>query len=253
MTMTHTSLAMRHFARVTAERANAQSNQGGELTGTAYELMLAKLIGDKQRLSAIKSVQRKEEIKREILPEYDDWISGALQSGNGAQDKVLTTLLVWHIDAGNYDRALDIAQYCLVHNLSLPDQYNRDLPTLLLDEIPGAYLAGRMSGPDISPIKAQDTLRAVQLLTLNADAPDQASAKLYKALGYAYMGKVGYADSEIDQLPETAASRALEYLHKALDLFQGIGVKKDIERLERRLKKTVEGDGASSNPPPPTT
>lgn len=244
--MSHTSLAMRHFARITAERANAQSNQGGELTGNAYELMLAKLINDKQRLKAIKSIQRKIELKREILPEYDDWIDGALESGNGAQDQVLTTVLVWHIDAGTYARALDIAQYCLVHNLSLPDQYARDVPTMLLDEIPGAYLEGRFE----SPAAAVETLRAVQLLTVNADVPDQASAKLYKALGYAQIGKMGNGDIDFEQLPEEAASKALDNLRRALDLFQHIGVKKDIERLERRLKKTAD-DEAATNPSPP--
>ncbi|MFZ6732455.1 phage terminase small subunit [Undibacterium sp. Ji42W] len=240
--MSHTSLAMRHFARITAERANAQSNQGGELTGNAYELMLAKLINDKQRLKAIKSIQRKIELKREILPEYDDWIDGALESGNGAQDQVLTTVLVWHIDAGTYARALDIAQYCLVHNLSLPDQYARDVSTMLLDEIPGAYLEGRFE----STAAAVETLRAVQLLTVNADVPDQASAKLYKALGYAQIDKMGNGDIDFDQLPEEAASKALDNLRRALDLFQNIGVKKDIERLERRLKNIV---GDSGTPP----
>ncbi|MBC3907885.1 phage terminase small subunit [Undibacterium umbellatum] len=244
--MSHTSLAMRHFARITAERANAQSNQGGELTGNAYELMLAKLINDKQRLKAIKSIQRKIELKREILPEYDDWINGALESGNGAQDQVLTTVLVWHIDAGTYARALDIAQYCLVHNLSLPDQYARDVSTLLLDEIPGAYLEGRFE----SPAAAVETLRAVQLLTVNADVPDQASAKLYKALGYAQIGKMGNGDIDFDQLPEEAASKALDNLRRALDLFQNIGVKKDIERLERRLKNIVGDEGGEKATPP---
>lgn len=244
--MSHTSLAMRHFARVTAERANAQSNQGGELTGNAYELMLAKLINDKQRLKAIKSIQRKIELKREILPEYDDWIDGALESGNGAQDQVLTTVLVWHIDAGTYARALDIAQYCLVHNLSLPDQYARDVSTLLLDEIPGAYLEGRFE----SPAAAVETLRAVQLLTVNADVPDQASAKLYKALGYAQIGKMGNGDIDFDLLTEEQASKALDNLRRALDLFQNIGVKKDIERLERRLKNIVGDEGGGKTTPP---
>ncbi|MFZ6640805.1 phage terminase small subunit [Undibacterium sp. TC4M20W] len=244
--MSHTSLAMRHFARITAERANAQSNQGGELTGNAYELMLAKLINDKQRLKVIKSIQRKIELKREILPEYDDWINGALESGNGAQDQVLTTVLVWHIDAGTYARALDIAQYCLVHNLSLPDQYARDVPTMLLDEIPGAYLEGRFESPAV----AVETLRAVQLLTVNADVPDQASAKLYKALGYAQIGKMGNGDIDFEQLPEEAASKALDNLRRALDLFQNIGVKKDIERLERRLKNIVGDEGGEKATPP---
>lgn len=245
----HLSPAQRHAARVLAAKAAALSKHGEQVQGSAYELMLAKLINDKQRLKAIKSIQRKIELKREILPDYKEWIDGALEFGNGAQDKVLTTVLVWMIDAGDYKRALDIAQYCMVHSLDLPDEYARDVPTMLLDEIPGAYLEGRFK----NPAEAVETLRAVQLLTVNADVPDQASAKLYKALGYAQIGKTGTGDIDFDLLTEEQASKALDNLRKALILFDSIGVKKDIERLERHLKKNVEGDSASSNPPPPTT
>ncbi|MBC3911594.1 phage terminase small subunit [Undibacterium umbellatum] len=244
-TATHNSPAQRHAARILAAKAAAASRHGQPIQGSAYDLMLAKLINDKQRLKAIKSIQRKIELKREILPDYDDWINAALQHGNGAQDLVLTTALVWHIDAGNYARALDIAQYCLVHNLNLPDQYARDVPTMLLDEIPGAYLEGRFE----TATAAVETLRAVQLLTVNADVPDQASAKLYKALGYAQIGKMGNGDIDFDQLTEEQASKALDNLRRALDLFQNIGVKKDIERLERRLKKTADDETATSPPP----
>lgn len=241
---TNLSPAQRHVARITAAKAAAASKHGQPIQGSAYDLMLAKLITDKQRLKAIQSIQRKIELKREILPDYKEWIDSVLEFGNGAQDMVLTTVLVWHIDAGDYGRALEIAQYCLFHNLNLPDQYNRDLPTMLLDEIPGAYLAGRMGSPDLDPAAALEILKAVQLLTINADVPDQASAKLYKALGYAQIGKVGNGDIDFEQLAEADASRALDNLRRALDLFQGIGVKKDIERLERRLKKTADSSGS---------
>lgn len=239
----HLSPAQRHAARVLAAKEAAASKYGEPIQGSAYTLMLAKLVNDSQRLSAIKSIQRKIELKREILPDYTEWVNGALEFGNGAQDQVLTTVLVWHIDAGDYARALDIAQYCIKHHLSLPDKYNRDLPTLLLDEIPGAYLEGRFE----TPAAALDILRAIQLLTVDADIPDQASAKLYKALGYAHIGKIGNGDIDFDQVSEDNASKALDNLRRALDLFQGVGVKKDIERLERRLKHIA---GGNETPPP---
>lgn len=234
--MSRLSPAQQHVARVLAAKTMAASKHGEALQGSAYDLMFAKLVTDKQRLKAIQSIQKKIDLKRQILPEYKEWIDGALQFGNGAQDMVLTTLLVWHIDAGDFGRALEIAKYCLVHDLSLPDQYNRDVPTMLLDEIPGAYLAGRFE----SPAAAIDILKEVKTLTEDADAPDQASAKLYKALGYAQIGKVGNSDIDFEAIPETSATSALENLKKALTLHDGAGVKKDIERLERRLKKAPD-------------
>ncbi len=224
------SLARQHYERVCAALANQNSEHGAEMQGSDYELICSKLIQDQQRLKAIQSVQGKIEVKRQILPDYQAWVDAALAANKGAQDRVLTTVMVWHIDAGNYLQALAIAQHCLAHHLSLPDQYQRTLPTLLLDEIPGAYLSGQASNDD-----AMAVLNQVETLTQEYDAPDQARAKLYKALGYAVIGKVS-SDFDPETLSLSQAEQALAYLNKAVGLFSNIGVKKDIERIERHIK-----------------
>lgn len=67
------SPAQRRFETVTAAMAAAQSDPGESLAGnTAYELMLAKLDADRRRLKDIQSIERKIEVKREILPEYEN-------------------------------------------------------------------------------------------------------------------------------------------------------------------------------------
>lgn len=231
--MARLSPAQQHYQRVMAAKAAAAAGPGGQLAGSAYELMCAKLISDRQRLKSIQSIERKIAVKREILPEYQDWIDGALGAGNGGEDKVLTTVLVWHIDTGDYARALQIAAYALQHNMSMPDQYNRDIATMLLDEIPDAFLQGK--APPVTDGIA--ILSDVERLTDGRDAPDQARAKLYKALGYVHVAATGEADLTEPQLP--AANAAMAYLQRALELFNGIGVKKDIEKLERRIKKAT--------------
>lgn len=225
------SPAQRHQARVLAQLAAAAAPHGGQVQGSAYELMLAQLIEHRRRLKDIQSVERKIEAKRIFLPEYDAWIDGALESGNGAQDLVLTTVMVWHIDAGHWERALQIARYVVRHGLELPDQYERGTATLLIDEFGAAALAGKMP-PDV----ALQILPAVYELTAPFDAPDQARAKLHKAIGYAHMGKVGAADVDLAALPAYALSNALWHCQRALVLFDQVGTKKDIERLERRLR-----------------
>lgn len=224
------SLARQHFERVCAALANQNSEHGAEVIGGEYELMCSKLIQDQQRLKSILSIQGKIEVKREILRDYLPWVNAALEANKGAQDRVLTTVMVWSIDTGEYQLALAIAAYCLTHGLSLPDQYQRTLPTLLLDEIPGAFLSGQ--APTSNGL---DILRQVETLTQEYDAPDQARAKLYKALGYAVIGKVS-SDFDPESLSLSQAEQALGYLNKAVSLFSSIGVKKDIERIERRIK-----------------
>ena len=57
--------------------------------------------------------------------------------------------------------------------------------------------------------------------------PDEVRAKLHKAIGY------GLAASD--------PAKALDHLRRALQLFANVGVKKDIERLERELKNSATG------------
>ena len=213
------SPAQRHYERVSAELAAASAAPGGSLAGaSAYELMLAKLATDRRRLKAIQSIERKIDVKRaELLPEYVDYVAGALNGGRGAQDDVLTTVMIWRVDAGDFAGALDIARYALAHRMTLPDQYDRPLATAIAEEFAQAALAA---------FKLGDTFDAGQLaevmtLTESSDMHDQVRAKLHKALGKA--------------LHETDRTAALDHLRRALQLDERAGVKQDIARLETEL------------------
>jgi hypothetical protein len=226
--------AQKHLQRKLAAAATAAAAPGTELQGSAYQLMLAQLAEHRRQLKDIQSVERKIEAKRAFLPVYDDWIDGALTAGTGAQDLVLTTVLVWHVDAGNYARAQQIGLYALAHKLSPPDQYERNLQTILIDEFATAALAGRMERDSMLGLLPQ-----IEHATAGLDAPDQARAKLHKAIGYALIGKTGSADVDLDKVALPDAQAALTQLQRALTLFDQVGVKKDIERLERHVKNAT--------------
>jgi hypothetical protein len=212
------SPAQRHFDRVSAEQAAASAAPGGSLAGaSAYELMLAKLASDRRRLKSIQSIERKIEVKRvELLPEYVDYVAGALAGGRGAQDDVLTTVMIWRVDAGDFAGALDIARYALAHRMTLPDQYDRPLATAIAEEFADAALSEIKKGGTFDGAQLDE----VALLTASADMHDQVRAKLHKALGY-IAEKVGDGKA------------ALEHLCRALELDSRAGVKQDIARLEK--------------------
>ncbi|MGS0744012.1 phage terminase small subunit [Glaciimonas sp. GG7] len=233
--MSNLSPALRHKARTLAAKAAASTAEGQLTGGSAYELMLYKLADDRRRLKQIQSVKQKIALKAEMLPDYQDWIAGVLSAGKGGQDDVLTTLLVWYIDVGEYARAVQVADYAITHKLTLPDQYNRDIPTLLMDEFAEATLSGTMSAET-----GRTILPAVIALTDNRDAPDQARAKLHKALAYSLLGKNVTADNNFDDLDQSVMQQALPHLERALALDSRVGVKKDIERLTLRLKKAAK-------------
>lgn len=217
------SPAQMHRERMLAQSAAASAAGAGiaQPTGSAYDLMRAKLAEDKRSLKALQSREAKIELKRKLLPEYQAWVDGVLAADQPVQDDVVATVLVWSIDTGNIDQALRIGAYMLAHDLHLPEHYKRDLPTTLVEEI--ADQAGR---PD-NTVTAEQLLQ-VGALTDGRDMPDEVKAKLHKSIGLA--------------LQATAPQQALEHLQRALQLNARIGVKKEAEKLQKQI--------AATNPPP---
>lgn len=80
---------------------------------------------DKNRLKNIQSKQNKIELKRQLIPNYKPYVEGILEVKPGVQDAVITEILVWSIDIGDFDFALDIAEYILKYGLKLPDRFER--------------------------------------------------------------------------------------------------------------------------------
>ncbi len=229
-----TTPAQRHRARVLAARGAAATEHGAVITDSGYDLLRLQLAEDRRRLKDIQSIERKIEAKHLLLPKYQDWIVSTLNEGKGAQDEVLMTTLVWHIDVGNFGIALQIAEYAIRHNLILPDTYSRNVATMLMDETAGTALSGKFE----DPIEALYCLATVGALTVEQDAQDQARAKLHKATAYEFLKLVNAANEEgIDPDMLEPAKMAMDHLQRAMQLFEGVGVKRDIERLERRLKK----------------
>lgn len=218
------SPARRHFQQAQAAK-EADANPAGEpQRGDAYDLMHRALIEDRRRLHDIQSIERKIQLKAELLPGYQPYIDGVLDADAGAQDDVFMTLLVWHLDVGDLERGLRMAAYALYHRLETPDQYQRTTATLVAEEVADHFL--RLPAEQ-RPDNAHALLELTDGLTREHDMHDQVRAKLYKALGQV----------SAEQQPETA----LSYYQRALALHDKVGVKKDIERLERTLKNTANG------------
>ena len=223
--------ARRHRQHVLARKAAAAADPGQSMEGsTEYELMLAKLYEDRRRLSAIQSLERKVEVKRELLPDYNAWIAGVLSGGTGAQDNVLTTIMVWHVDVGNYEQALTIGAYVLRHGLTLPDQYERTPATVLVDEIAAAALAAQADGTLFS----LDVLQNLDELTAAQDMPDQARAKLHRALGNACRA-------------ENDLAAAAQHYERALQLHPRVGCKRDLTEVQKQLAQQFEQGGPASD------
>ncbi|MDR3398748.1 MAG: phage terminase small subunit [Pandoraea sp.] len=217
-----TSPAQRHFLRVSAARVTAAAADAEEpIVATAYEQQLMQLRQDSQALKQIQSVEKKADAKREMLPKYAAWVDGVLSSGRGTQDDVVMTVLAWRIDAGDYTGALPVAAHAIEHGLKMPEPYVRTTACFVAEEFADMARKTRANDGNVD----LDSLLAVARITEAEDMPDQVRAKLQKEIGLAQI--------------EIAPQRALDALKRALELDQNVGVKKDIERLDTKLKNQI--------------
>ncbi|WP_148716697.1 phage terminase small subunit [Chitinolyticbacter meiyuanensis] len=230
------SPSRRHFARAVAakEAAAAGADPMSRADATNYQLQLLQLAEHRRRLKGVMSMEGKAALKRQILPEYADYVAGVLSAGTGAQDDVLMTVMAWRIDVADFAGALAIAEYAIRYGLAMPDQYQRTAANWIAEEFADMALRAHAAG---GLIDHASLIRADEL-TADKDMPDEVRARLRKAIG------LGLA---ADALPDDVALReqALQYLRRALELHDKVGVKKDIERLERELKNLAGAAGAS--------
>lgn len=241
------SPAKRHYQRTLAAQEAAGKAPGQLMAGaTAYEQHMAMLQHDRLRLKQVQSDQGKAELKRQMLPAYGPYLEGVLENGNGAQDEVVTTLMVWCFDVGAFREGLAIAAYVLQHKMAMPDRFARTTGCLVAEEIAEAALKAQRIG---EPVEV-GVLEEAAYLTRSQDMPDEVRAKLSLALGRALLKQAEDAPKAIDAgLP---LDKAVEYFKSAIGLHSACGAKKDLERAERLLKKHAAtppanaGDGASS-------
>ncbi|WP_225775919.1 terminase endonuclease subunit [Pseudomonas sp. Marseille-Q5115] len=224
------SPAKAHYQRTTAAIAAAAVAPTQTMEGlNAYELQLAQLHQDRLRLKQVQSTKGKAELKRQLLPAYAPYIEGVLASGQGAQDEVVTTIMLWRIDAGDYGGALDIAAYALKHNLRMPDRFNRTSGCLVAEEIAEAQLTAMKAGNEADMALLQRTAE----LTEDQDMPDEARAKLYMAIARATVW--GLTEENPGQPGQIQAG--IDLFGRAIELHDKCGVKKDVDAAKRLLTK----------------
>ncbi|WP_069337144.1 phage terminase small subunit [Sphingobium yanoikuyae] len=240
--------AQRHFARKSAEIAVMKPRNGGKTDSpvpvagegaSAYQLQLAELDTDLKALKAIQALDRKIDLKRELIEKYDPWVSGVIDGvaagGKPVQDDIVLHMMMWALDIGDHERALSTVSYVLDHDLALPERFSRTAPTFIAEVSADNALTRLQQGEDCD----LDWLGFVADATAGKDMLDPVRAKLCKAIGLA-LGRRAEAMEPGDSGPAggkgAALSAALAQLKEALRLHSAIGVKKEIDRLERLAK-----------------
>ena len=224
------TLAQRTQLRKRAALEAASTAPAALMDGLSnYELMLAKLQQDQLRLQQVQSTQHKALVKAELLGEYKPYIDGVLSAGRGAQDDVVTTVMLWRFDAGDWAAGLDVAGYVLQHGLKMPNRFNRSTGCLVAEEVAEAALKAQKAGESF-PI---DVMKRTAALTESQDMPDEVRAKLKLALG---RGTLEGLDANNPGQPGDVQA-GIDLLKTAIQLHDHCGGKKDLDRAQSLLKK----------------
>ncbi|EPR43130.1 small terminase subunit [Desulfovibrio sp. X2] len=185
-------------------------------------MVTASLREDLDQLHGLASVERKADLKRDVLlPKYRDYVARLM--ADGKPHELLGWYLVWCFDAGRIEEALQVASWCMAHGQGLPEKFKSSLPLFVASQTlawaEGEYNAARTFSPYLGQILADmegDDASAW-------DVPDQVKAGFYRLIGL-------QAEKDGDL---QAASGALE---RAMDL--GAKVKTALEGVRKRLSRT---------------
>ena len=243
------SPALRHRQRVLAQQsgeAKAEASAPEELkpstaAGQEYAALRVLLHDNLRTLSDIASHEARVPVKVELARAFAPWIEGVLAAeGQAAQDEILVTNLVWAIDYRDFDYALRLAAHAIRHGLAMPEKFTRTPACYLAEEV------ATIANAEFDAVSL-DHLLAVSALVEGHDMHDAVRAKLLKAIGRRYARRAEEFDPAADNAPAGGKAAyvetALENLRRALQLDSNVGVKKDIERLEREAKKLAPGEG----------
>lgn len=241
------------LGRRMADALDASGHADTAPRALALAQIMLQLKEDRDRLGNIQSVERKIDLKRELLPRYEAWCQGILDATAGGlpaiQDEVLANTLVWRLDVGDYAGAIPLAAYVLTHGLVLPERFDRQPAVLIAEEVAETAIRELTAGRSFSA----EVLDQVAALTAPHDMPDQVRAKLHRASGLELASRVEQlAESGVAGAKAAAVTAALAHLRRALELNPKAGVKKEIERLERELKAAEPAPApAETTPVPP--
>ncbi|WAU72942.1 MULTISPECIES: phage terminase small subunit [unclassified Acinetobacter] len=172
------------------------------------------------QLSNIRAVDKKVEFKKLWLPEFQGFIDASLAQSPAEQNTALMYLMAWAIDTDNFKLALQIGQHGILNGMVMPEKFKRTVAEVLAENVAEACIKDVELG-----VENASVLESITELVRGEDIVNEAHAKIYKAFGLA--------------ISESRPAEALEAFKNALRLHDKSGVKKNIEQLERLLKRNT--------------
>lgn len=214
---------------------------------TEYQQLLAALHENLRTLHGIESIENKIAFKAKAIDAYLPWCEGALTIDEGThapQDEIVVTMMIWALDIARWELALDLAQHITSHGLQMPAHYHRGAAGMVVSEMADAAIEATGTIP-------HELLERARFFANSFDMKDNYRARLHRALGDSRAHQAENFDPTADSAmaggKPALVDAALGDYRRALKLDSNVGVKKQIEQLEREAKKLA---AAASVPQP---
>lgn len=187
-------------------------------------LMVAGLDEDLARLSDIKGLATRQDLKRnELLPKYEEYVQRYVESGLVFPNRVLVQVMIWLFDTAQFEDALALADIAIEQAQEMPERFKRrDIQTFVADAVCewayDEYKAGRSPEPYLSELLPR--------VDGEWDVPEQIPAKYHKLIG-------------IRALEAKEWAKAIEHLERAAKLYPKVGVDTRIENARQAQRREL--------------
>lgn len=238
------SLAIEHKRRVLAQGAAvavaataasktySTENAFSSPANARKHLMLqeAALDQDLERLSAMKNMAARQDLKRnELLPKYQDYVQRYAESGLNLENRVLVWVLIWLFDTAQFEDGLELADFAMEQGQLMPEGFKRrDVETFVADAIWDWAYAEHQAGRSPEPYLSNLLPRVDGEWELTEQIP----SKYHKLIGMRAIK---------DEQWETA----LKHLERSTELYAKAGNETRIKECRKALAKQRNATGVT--------
>lgn len=210
---------MNPFLQAKLQKISA-STESNNTERSEFELLMVKLTRDKQTLSEIQGTPGKVAYKTEHFETYWPWCEGVLSQNEKREDQIIINMFIWAFDIAELDKALQLSEYMLSHEIELNKTTNFNIST-------AGFIARSIADLGQLPDLTLEELQPFFDLVKDKDMPNQVLAELYKT-------------AAILSKEESQLNDALAYFNRAKQLHEKVGVKKMISEVEKLIAEQKE-------------
>ncbi len=160
--------------------------------------------------------------KKELIVKYHDYVKAMMQHSNWAGQTVIFYWFLWRLDIEGFESVQSEFYSAIEHGLTTPESFKRDWQTFYLDTV---YRYTNEA------LKAQKEFKSAYLKQAIIDLNNgkMVTNIPLKSKLYALIGKVYFS--------EKAFGKAIKNFETALNLDEGVGVKKLLRQAQEYFKK----------------